>query len=212
VNAVAGPATFTVALTGGIATGKSATTQRFAQLGAPVFDADVIAHDVVAVGQPALEEIRAVFGNDMLTHSGELDRARLRERVFADVAARRRLEAIVHPRVHATLLQQVHDCTSAYCILAIPLLVECRADYAWVERVLTTDAPREVQVQRLTHRSGIDAALAQRMLDAQATRAQRVALAHDIIDNTGPIAALDAIVPRLHRRYLALGEGRKART
>ena len=98
---------------------------------------------------------------------------------------------------------------AAYCVLAIPLLAECYADYAWVDRIVTTDAPRETQLRRLMQRPpGIEADLARRILDAQATREQRLALAHDVIDNTGPIALLDAVVERLHRRYLRLAAAR----
>jgi dephospho-CoA kinase len=205
-------ATLAVALTGGIATGKSATTARFAGLGAPVFDADVIARDVVAAGQPALGEIAAAFGRETVTADGELDRARVREIVFADARARRRLESIIHPRVRVALLSQIQACTATYCVLAIPLLVECRADYLWVDRVVTTDAPRATQLRRLMQRPGIDEAMAQRMLDAQATREQRLALADDVIDNTGPLQALDAAVLRLHKRYLALAAQRRPKT
>lgn len=195
---------YAIALTGGIASGKSATTQRFARLGVPIFDADLIARDLVAPGRPGLTEIAAAFGGQMLTAAGELDRPRLRERVFADTDARRRLEGILHPRIHAILLAQTQTCAAAYCVLAIPLLVECRDDYAWVDRILTTDVPRATQIARLTRRDGTDQTLAERMLGAQASREQRLALADDIIDNTGPLAALDVVVARLHRRYLAL--------
>jgi dephospho-CoA kinase len=208
VTSAAGQRALAVALTGGIATGKSATTTRFAELGAPVFDADVIARDVVAAGQPALDEIAMAFGADVVTARGELDRARVREIVFADTGARRRLEAIIHPRVHTALLQAAQSCTAAYCVLAIPLLVECHHDYVWVDRTLTTDTPREVQLRRLTQRPGIDENLARRMLAAQASREQRLALADDVIDNTGPMCALDATVTRLHARYLALAAAR----
>lgn len=195
---------FAVALTGGIASGKSATAQRLSKLGAPVFDADVIAHDLVQPGRPALAEIARVFGAHMLDASGSLDRAKLRAFVFADATARRRLESILHPLIHDILVARVKDCTSAYCVVAIPLFVECRADYAWIDRVLVTDAPRNVQLTRLTERGGIDHALAARILEAQASRTQRLALADDVIDNTGPIAALDAIVGRLHGIYMEL--------
>jgi len=208
VKAAPIPSVFAVALTGGIATGKSAVTQRFASLGAPIFDADVVAREVVASGQPALREIAATLGAQTLLPDGELDRTRVRQIVFADVRARHRLEAIIHPRVRASLLDRVRTCTAAYCVLAIPLLVECRDDYRWVDRMVTTDAPRETQLRRLIQRPGIDPALAQGMLDAQATREQRLAFADDVIDNTGPIAALDAIIARLHRRYLALAAAR----
>jgi dephospho-CoA kinase len=200
--------TLAIALTGGIASGKSATAQRFTQHGVPVFDADVAARDLVAAGQPALAEIAAAFGPDTVTAAGALDRAHLRQVVFADTTARRRLETILHPRIRSSLIGQAQACRSSYCVLAIPLLAECRADYAWVDRVLCTDVPREVQFERLLHRSGIDAATAQGMLDAQVSREERLALADDAIDNTGPLSALDATVARLHRRYLALATAR----
>ncbi|MGH8040555.1 MAG: dephospho-CoA kinase [Rudaea sp.] len=201
-------ASLAIALTGGIASGKSATSQRFVQHGTPVFDADVVAHELVAPRHPALAEISTAFGAQMLTVSGELDRARLRDCVFADAAARARLESILHPRIRTILCERVRTCTAPYCVLAIPLFAECHSDYAWVDRVLVTDAPRAVQLRRLTQRSGIDATTAQRMLDVQASRAQRLALADDVIDNTGPLAALDAAVARLHARYSSAAAAR----
>lgn len=203
-----GSASFAIALTGGIASGKSAVAQRFAQHAVPVFDADVVAHDLVAPGEPALAKIATEFGTDMLTPAGELDRTRLRSRVFADASARKRLEAILHPRIRAQLLARAQACSAPYCLLAVPLLVECHADYAWVDRVLSTDAPRETQLRRLLQRPGIDGQLAECMLAAQASRESRLALADDVIDNTGPLDALDAIVARLHQRYLELVEAR----
>ena len=200
--------TLAIALTGGIASGKSATAQRFTQLGVPVFDADVAARDLVAAGQPALAEIAAAFGPDTVTAAGALDRARLRQIVFADAAARKQLEAILHPRIRERLIAQVQACRAPYCVLAIPLFAECRADYTWVDRVLCTDTPRAVQLERLLHRSGIGVATAQGMLDAQVSREERLALADDAIDNTGPLSALDAAVARLNRRYLALAAAR----
>ena len=203
---------YVVALTGGIAAGKSATSDRFAQRGVPVFDADLAARAVVAPGQPALAEIVGAFGAEMLGADGTLDRAQMRERVFAVPDARRRLEAIVHPRVHATLLAQVQACREPYCVLAIPLFVECRTDYAWVDRVLVTDVPPALQRERLLRRPGIDAATASGILAAQATRAARLALAQDVIDNTAPIEWLDRAVGRLHVRYRAAAEQRQRET
>ena len=196
--------TFPIALTGGIASGKSATAQRFVQHGAPVFDADVAARNLVARGQPALAEIAGVYGKAMLSDDGELDRARLREIVFADASARRKLEAILHPRIRTHLIEQVQACREPYCVLAIPLFAECRADYAWVGHVLCTDTPRAAQLERLLRRPGVDPATARGMLDAQVSREERLALADDVIDNTGPLTALDAAVARLHKRYLDL--------
>jgi dephospho-CoA kinase len=193
-----------IALTGGIASGKSATAERFARLQVPVFDADIAARAVVAPGQPALKQIASEFSADMITQAGELDRARMRARVFHDDDARHRLEKLLHPPILALLREQVRGCTSAYCVIAIPLFVEAREDYRWLQRVLVTDVPASIQIERLTRRAGIDAALAADMLAAQASRGDRLAVADDVIDNTAPLITLDAVVERLHLRYLAL--------
>ena len=201
-----------VALTGGIASGKSTVAEAFLKYGVPVFDADVVARDLVQLGRPALAEIAATFGAAMLTPSGELDRRRMRERVFADVAERRRLEAILHPKVHADLLAAVAACTYPYCILVIPLLAEWRDDYAWVDRTLLVDVPFETQVVRVMQRDSITRDAALRILAVQATREERLALADDVIDNSGPAGALEAAIGRLHARYLGLADKKKLHT
>jgi dephospho-CoA kinase len=194
----------TVALTGGVASGKSTITEAFRLLGTSVFDADVVARELVAPGQPALTEIASAFGNDIINPAGSLDRARLRQRIFADANERRRLEAILHPRIREALQAQARNCTAPYCILAIPLLAESHGAYAWVDRVLIVDVPEDMQIARLTQRDGVTRDLALRMLAAQATRQQRLAMANDVIDNAGAVALLDGVVARLHRRYLQL--------
>lgn len=193
-----------VALTGGVASGKSAVAQRFEALGIRVYDADVAAREVVAPREPALAEIEFVFGAEMLQADGSLDRRAMRERVFADVEARRKLEAIIHPRVRAWLRRRVGMDRGPYCMLAIPLLVENRTEYDWVDRVLVVDAPEMLQVERLMRRDGVTREAAQRVLDAQSTRAQRLAIADDVIVNDGEASALDAQVAALHARYLEL--------
>lgn len=199
-----GPRHYVVALTGGIAAGKSAVGQRFQALGVDVYDADLAAREVVARGETALAEIEFVFGAGVLNPDGSLDRRAMRERVFADPAARRRLEAIVHPRVRGWLRRRVGMNRGAYCIIAIPLLVETRADYAWVDRVLLVDAPESLQIERLIERDGVTREVARHMLDAQSSRATRRAIADDIIVNDGDASALDAAVSSLHARYLEL--------
>jgi dephospho-CoA kinase len=193
-----------VALTGGVASGKSAVARRFEALGVNVHDADVAARAVVEPGSPALSAIAESFGADALLADGTLDRRAMRAAVFADADARRRLEAIVHPRIRDWLRARVDADTGAYCMLAIPLLIETWPQYAWVDRVLLVDASDDRRMQRLMRRDGIDRATAERMLAAQATHAQRVALADDVIDNNGDEAALDTAVAALHQRYLAL--------
>jgi dephospho-CoA kinase len=193
-----------IALSGGIASGKSLVAQYFEGFGVPVIDADAIARALVAPGQPALAQIVAAFGDEVLLESGALDRGKMRERIFADPIERLRLEAILHPRVRAEIQADARACTAPYCILVIPLLVECRDDYTWVDRVLIVDAPRATQIERLMRRDATTAELAERMLATQASRAQRLALANDAIDNTGTLDTLHSVVARLHRRYLTL--------
>jgi dephospho-CoA kinase len=195
---------YVVALTGGVAAGKNAVAQRFEALGIRVYDADVAAREVVAAREPALAEIEFVFGAGVLHADGSLDRRAMRERVFADPAARNKLEGIVHPRVRAWLRRRVGMDRGPYCVLAIPLLVENREAYAWVDRVLLVDAPEALQVERLMQRDGIDREAARRMLAAQSSREQRLAIADDVIVNDGEEAALDARVAALHARYLEL--------
>ncbi len=194
---------FVVALTGGIASGKSTVAEHFEALGVPVFDADVAAREVVAPDSDGLNEVIAAFGEGLLDKAGTLDRAALRRIVFADPDARARLEAIVHPRVRARLRQQVEAASAPWVLLVIPLLAETWAAWDWVDRVLLVDVPELLQLQRLVARDGIDDALARKMLQAQASRARRRALADDVIENSGPPEALPAQVARLARRYEA---------
>lgn len=194
---------FTVALTGGIASGKSAVEQRFAARGIEIIDADQVAREVVAIGTPGLAEIADAFGTGVLAADGSLDRQKMRRHVFTDAASRRRLEAIIHPRVRRAMMQHAGEVRSAYGMLVIPLFVES-GEYDWVDRVLVVDVPRMMQVTRLLARDGISRELAESMLDAQATREQRLAIADDVIDNSGGFESLDEAVEQLHRKYLAL--------
>lgn len=200
---------FVVAVTGGIASGKSAVSRRFEALGVHVYDADVAAREVVAPGTPGLARIAEVFGEDVMLPYGRLDRRALRMKVFADPAARRRLEAIVHPLVGTWLREHVATDDGAYVILAIPLLAETWPRFDWVDRVLVIDAPGKQRIERLIARDGIDATLARQMLKAQASREQRLALADDVIDNSADVTRLDPQVERLHTRYLELAAAKR---
>lgn len=205
---------FIVGLTGGVASGKSAVARRFEARGVFVADADVAAREAVAVGSEGLAEVVAAFGADVLAADGALDRAAMRRRVFDDDQARLRLEAIIHPRVRTALRAACEAAPGAYAIAAIPLLAEAcpehgrggggRSAYPWLGRILVVDVPVTVQHARLLERDGIDAALADRMIAAQATRRQRLAIADDVIVNDGPLAALDDHVQALDRRYRSL--------
>jgi len=193
-----------IALTGGIAAGKTAVARRFEALGVHVHDADVAAREVIEPGMDGLAAVVDAFGGGVLDSSGGLDRPAMRQRVFADPKVRRTLEAIIHPRVRQWLHDRVLADTGAYCLLAIPLLAENIEHYRWVDRVLLVDVPEPVQLARLVVRDGIDETLAHRMLTHQASRAERLALADDVIENSGDEAALDEAVANLHQRYLAL--------
>ena len=202
-------AAFCVGVTGGVASGKSEVTRRFEALGVVVADADVAARAAVEAGSDGLAEVVAAFGDDVLDAQGGLDRAAMRGRVFAAAAARRRLEAIVHPRVRALLRAQCEAAPGAYAIAAIPLLTEGggREAYPWLQRILLVDVPVEVQRARVMARDRVEAELAERMIAAQATRAQRLAIADDVIVNDGPLDALDRQIAALDRRYRALAAG-----
>lgn len=191
-----------VALTGGVASGKTAVTRRFESLGVHVHDADVAAREVVEPGTAGLAAVVDAFGPDILDASGRLDRAAMRQRVFAESAARKTLEAIIHPRVREWLQKRASSDNGVYCVLAIPLLAENIEHYRWVSRIVVVDVPEPVQIARLMARDGIDEPLARRMLANQATRAERLALADDIIENSGDESQLDAAVAELHQRYL----------
>jgi dephospho-CoA kinase len=169
-----------------------------------VYDADHAARQVIEPGTDGLLQIVEAFGEDILDRDGRLDRPAMRQRIFVDRDARRTLEAIVHPRVRLWLHERALADEGPYCLLSIPLLAEHIGHYRWVDRVLLVDADDDVRMRRLIARDGIDETLARRILASQASREQRLALAHDVIDNNGDPAALDARVAALHERYLAL--------
>ncbi len=203
---------FVVALTGGVASGKSAVAKRFDILGVNVHDADVAARAVVEPGDPALTEIEFVFGANILQADGTLDRSALRERIFADADARKQLETIVHPRVHEWLRRHVGKDRGAYCVVAIPLLAETWPQYDWVDHVLLVDAMKAAQIERLMRRDGVSRQQARQTLAAQATREQRLAIADDVIVNDGDEAALERQVAALHARYLELAATKRKQT
>ena len=197
---------FIIGVTGGVASGKSEVTRRFEALGVVVADADVAARTAVAPGSAGLAAVVKAFGSEVLAPDGSLDRAAMRQRVFGDDAARRRLESIIHPLVRAQLHRECEEAAGAYALAAIPLLAEGggRVAYPWLNRILVVDVSSEVQRSRLRQRDGIDAALAERMIVAQASRAQRLAIADDVIVNDGGLEELDVHVRQLDRRYRAL--------
>jgi dephospho-CoA kinase len=193
---------FRVALTGGIASGKSTVAAQFAGLGVPIIDLDEIAREVVAPGTALLEQVYARFGATVRGPDGALDRRALRELVFADAGRRRELEGLLHPAILARAAQRSAAAAGPYQIIVIPLLAETDARGHY-DRVLLVDCEESRQRARLMARDGATAAQADAALSAQATRATRRALADDLIDNGGTLAALQAQVLALHERYRA---------
>jgi len=193
-----------IGLTGGIASGKSSVAKQFAALSVPIIDTDQIARELVIPGQVALREIVEHFGAHVLQADGQLDRAWLRQRIFSDAQARAALNAIMHPRIRTGVGNELGKLTSPYAIIVIPLLVENQNYDDMLQRVLVVDLNEAEQLRRLMTRDGIDATQARAALSAQASRAQRLARADDVIDNHGTTDQLAAQINRLHEHYTQL--------
>jgi dephospho-CoA kinase len=189
-----------IGLTGGIGSGKTAASREFARLGVPVIDTDLIARELVQPGQPALAEIVARFGSEMLDRNGDLDRARLRKTIFSDPGLRTQLEAILHPRIRERAVALTEQVNGPYCVLVIPLLVETTGDYP-LDRILVIDTPRELQMERIAARDGLPESEIEAILATQASREQRLAIADDIVINDTSPEHLRSEIERLHRLY-----------
>jgi dephospho-CoA kinase len=203
---------FTVALTGGIGSGKSAVAGRFEALGAGIVDTDLIAHALTAPGGAAMPAVAAAFGPGFVAADGSLDRDRMRARVFAEPAARRRLEAILHPMIRTEAEARRDALRTPYAMMVIPLLVESGDPRGRFDRILVVDCSPATQIARVMSRSHLPREAVEDILAAQATRAQRLAVADDVIDNEGPLSALDDAVADLHGRYLVAAREHAART
>lgn len=199
-----------VGLTGGIGSGKSMAAGMFAALGVPVFDADELTRELTAPGQPALETIRQVFGDEIVDRAGRLSRPALRERVFADADARRQLEAILHPLVYQELERLTAAAVNAdYVIWVVPLLLETGAGDT-VDRVLVVDCPESAQIDRASRRDGQPAAAIRRIMARQLTREERLRLADDVLVNDAGSQSLQQQTKQLHTQYLTLADQRQA--
>ncbi len=195
-------ADFIVGIAGGIGSGKTAVSDRFRSFGIDIVDADVASRSVVAPGEPALDQIAAHFGTEILQGDGTLDRAALRERVFRDVDQRRWLERLLHPLVNRLMGEKLAAAASPYAILVNPLM---RSRDPRAHRILVVDVPEAVQIERTMSRDNISETQAHAIVASQLDRAARLALADDVIVNDGSLADLHAAVDRFHVRYLELG-------
>ncbi|MDN4575450.1 dephospho-CoA kinase [Pandoraea cepalis] len=203
--------TYAIGLTGGIGSGKTTVANLFATHGIAIIDTDAIAHSITAPGGAAMPAIRREFGDAFVAPDGALDRARMRDAVFTDDAARARLEAITHPLIRTECERAASDAQGPYLIFVVPLLVESGKWRERVQRVLVVDCTEQTQIARVMSRNGFTRDQVQAIMARQASRAQRLAAADDVIDNDALHAPLAPQVDRLHAAYLkfaAQAEGR----
>jgi dephospho-CoA kinase len=193
-----------IGLTGGIGSGKSTVADAFAALGAGVVDTDQIAHRLTAPNGAAMPAIVAEFGPTIVDTMGAMDRSAMRRIVFSDPLARRRLEAILHPMIGAESARALEAVDGPYRIVVVPLLVEGRHWRSRVDRILVVDCPKALQIERVIQRSGLALEQIDAILNAQATREERLAQADDVIDNSGLPAELPGQVQALHAAYCQL--------
>lgn len=197
-----------IGLTGGIGSGKSEVSRRFESLGILVVDADQIAREVVQPGQPALVDIAAHFGSDFILPNGQLDRTKLRERVFSDPEAKAWLEQLLHPTINALIRTRLQTADSCYAILSSPLLLETK-QHELADRVLVVDTSELLQVERASQRDKDSEDQVRRIMATQLSRTDRCSRANDIIQNHGDLSELDAQVNKLHQLYLELAQNRQ---
>lgn len=192
-----------VGLTGGIGSGKSTVSERFAQHGVPIIDTDLIARKIVAPGLPAHREIIAKFGNEVIDTEGRLNRSKMREIVFSSELKRLQLEEILHPRIFEQMQKQLAALRSKYCIVVVPLLAESKRAYPF-DRTLVVDSTVELQIERAANRDDQVVDDIEKIIDAQVSRDERLSIADDVIDNSGSLRDLNRQIDDLHRKYLRL--------
>jgi dephospho-CoA kinase len=194
--------TLVVGLTGGIGSGKSAAADEFAKLGATIVDTDAIAHELTGPKGLALREIRKLFGEKAIGPDGAMDRKKMRDHVFARPDEKKKLEALLHPLIREESKRRITAASGPYVVHVVPLLIESPDYRRRVDRVLVVDAPEEVRVARVQARSGLAPDEVRAIMRTQATGAQRLAAADDVIDNAGDRDALRKQVAALHQKYL----------
>lgn len=197
---------FCVGLTGGIASGKSSAAALFEELGAAIVDTDAIAHELTRPGTSAMATIRNAFGPSYVSADGSLERAKMRQLVFSDPAAKAKLEAILHPLIREQARARIVAAQQPYVIVVVPLLVETDAYRDLIERILVVDCREELQIARAMQRSYLKESEVRAILAAQLPRTERLARADDVIDNNGGIEALRQQIQKLHAKYLALAQ------
>ena len=195
---------FIIGLTGGISSGKTSVANLFQDLGIEIIDTDFIAHQLTQPGGNAIQPIKIAFGNRFISDDGSLDRATMRDLVFADEAARHRLEAILHPLIYQETKQQLPLIQSSYGMLVVPLLIETNDYLQLINRVLVVDCPESLQIYRTMQRSKLQEQEVHKIMSAQCSRSERLAVADDVIVNDSDAQNLKQQVQKLHKKYLVL--------
>ena len=192
-----------IGLTGGIGSGKSVASDKFASLGITVVDADVASRTVVEPGMPALKEIESHFGPEIIARDGQLDRTKLREIIASDAEERKWLESVLHPRIGEQITNEISESSSPYTIFVAPLLLETNSDNM-CSRVLVVDVAEEVQIQRTIKRDQMLGEQIEKIVAAQMSRKERLEKADDVLENAGTIRELQDQVEELHHKYLEM--------
>ncbi len=193
----------TIALTGGIGSGKSEATKIFSSLGVPIVDLDIIAHQLTAEKQPLVIKIAEIFGQEYLSASGALDRTKMRQLVFANDQARKQLNEILHPAIYKEAIKQLQQYSNQpYVVLAIPLLEEDSIYATSIDRILVIDCEPEKQIERVKQRSQLTEREIHQIIEAQMPRQTRIKMADDLIENNGSIADLRRKIENLHQKYI----------
>ncbi|MGI1678434.1 MAG: dephospho-CoA kinase [Cellvibrionaceae bacterium] len=201
---------FVVGVTGGIGSGKTAVTDKLKSLGITIVDADVVAREVVELGQPALTKIKEYFGDEILLPDGNLDRAKLRNIVFESSEKRKWLEALLHPLIYSEIQKQLQEANSRYAVLVSPLLVETSQNLM-TNRILVVDAPEEIQLKRASARDGVSEEQVKSIMKAQTSREERKIKADDIILNDKDLSHLEQRTEVLHEHYLKLADNQQSK-
>jgi len=201
---------FSIGLTGGIGSGKTTVANLFGERGASIIDTDLIAHALTAPGGAAIEAIRRTFGDTFIAADGAMDRARMRAHVFADPTARQQLEAILHPLIRAETADAAATATGSYLIFVVPLLVESRQWVGRTSRILVVDCSEEIQIKRVMQRNGMAQSQVEAIMQAQASRTERLAVADDVIENNLDNSHLIRQIEQLHQAYLAMAKSETA--
>lgn len=201
---------FSISLTGGIGSGKTTVANLFGERGASIIDTDLIAHALTVPGGAAIEAIRQTFGDTFIAADGAMDRARMRTHVFADPTARQQLEAILHPLIRAETARAAATATGSYLIFVVPLLVESHQWVGRTSRILVVDCSEEIQIKRVMQRNGMAQTQVEAIMQAQASRTERLAVADDVIENNLDNSHLIPQIEQLHQAYLAMAKSETA--